>query len=72
MKDDIRRHTFCIIRRNGEYMAGRILGSNDIRWTIYAHEAVKTRNRQLAEEIARKIGGIVVLYNDITLETKIL
>ena len=72
MKDDIRKHTFCIIRKNGKYIASRILGSNQIRWTIYAHEAAKTRNREKAEEIARRIGGIVMLYNDITRDIKVL
>lgn len=72
MKDDIRKHTFCIIRKNGEYIAGRILGSSSVRWTIYAHEAAKTRNREKAEEIARKIGGIVMLYNDITRDIRVL
>lgn len=70
MKDDIRLHTYLIIRRNGEYVGGRILGSKEIRWTIYAHEAAKTRNRQIAEIAARRVGGILMLYNDITGEAR--
>lgn len=72
MAENIRKHTFCIIRKNGEYIAGRKLWGDGIRWSIYAHEAAKTRNRATAEEIARKIGGIVLLYNDITREIKVL
>ena len=33
MKDDIRRQTCIIIRKNGEYLVGRILGSKDLRWS---------------------------------------
>ena len=70
MKDDLRKHTIIIIRKDGEYVASRMLRSNYIRMTIYAHEAVKTRDRELAEKVARAIGGTMMLYNDITLEIR--
>jgi len=66
MKDDLRKHTFIIIRKDGEYVASRMMRSNYIRMTIYAHEAAKTRDRALAERVARAIGGTMMLYNDIT------
>ena len=66
MKDDIRKHTFIIIRKNGEYLAGRVFYSEQLRWTIYAHEAAKTRNKALAARVAKAIGGTMMLYNDIT------
>ena len=72
MKDDIRKHTFIIIRKNGEYLAGRVFYSKELRWTIYAHEAAKTRNKALAQEAARKVGGIMMLYNDITRDIRVL
>lgn len=40
--------------------------SKRLRWTIYAHEAAKTRKKELAEKVARRVGGIMMLYNDIT------
>ena len=72
MRDDIRRKTCLIIRRNGEYLTGRILGSQDLRWSIYAHEAWKTRDRKKAEEIARRTGGIVMLFNPIVRQMRVL
>ena len=66
MKDDLRKHTFIIIWKDGEYVASRMMRSNTIRMTIYAHEAAKTRDRALAERVARAIGGTMMLYNDIT------
>ena len=72
MRDDIRKKTCLIIRRNGEYLAGRILGSKDLRWSIYAHEAWRTRDRDKAEEIARRTGGIVMLFNPIVRQMRVL
>ena len=70
MKDDIRKHTFIIIRKDGEYVASRMMRRKYIRMTIYAHEAAKTRDRALAEKVARAIGGTMMLYNDITLDIR--
>ena len=72
MRDDIRKKTCLIIRRNGEYLTGRILGSQDLRWSIYAHEAWRTRDRHKAEEIARRTGGIVMLFNPIVRQMRVL
>ena len=69
---DIRAKTCIIIRKNGEYLVGRILGTNDLRWSIYAHEAWKTRDRKKAEEIARRTGGIVMLFNPIVRQMRVL
>ena len=72
MKDEIRKKTCIIIRKNGEYLVGTILGSTDLRWSLYASEAWRTRNRQLAERIAKKVGGILMLYNPIINEARVL
>ena len=72
MRDDIRKETRLIIRRNGEYLAGRILGSKDLRWSIYAHEAWRTRDRDKAEAVARRTGGIVMLFNPIVRQMRVL
>ena len=69
---DIREKTCIIIRKNGEYLVGKILGSNDLRWSLYAYEAWRTRDRRLAEEIARRVGGITMLYNPIINEARVL
>lgn len=68
---DIRKKTCLIIRKNGEYLAGRIMCSTDLRWSIYRHEAVRTRDIDKAKEVARKTGGILMLFNPITGDERI-
>lgn len=68
---DIRKKTCLIIKKNGEYLAGRIIFSTDLRWSIYRHEAVRTRNIDKAKDIARKTGGILMLFNPITGDERI-
>lgn len=72
MKDDIRRQTCIIIRKNGEYLVGRILGSKDLRWSNYTYEAYRTRNKEKAEKIARKVGGITMLFNPVTGDLRVM
>lgn len=72
MKDDIRKQTCLIIRRNGEYLVGRIMGTSALKWSIYAHEAWRTRDRAKAEKVARKTGGVLVLFNPIVNQKKTL
>lgn len=72
MKDDIREKTCLIIRKNGEYLVGRIIYSTDLRWSWSPHDAWRTRNRELAEELARKTGGIVMLFNPVVNQLRVL
>jgi len=72
MKDDIRKQTVIIIRKNGEYLVGRILGSRDLRWSIYAHEAWRTRDRDKAARVARRTGGVMVLFNPIVRQMRVI
>ena len=72
MKDEIRRITCIIVRRNGEYLVGRILGSRELRWSTSPYDAWWTRDREKAEELARRHGGITMLFNPITKEMKVL
>jgi len=69
---DIRKKTCLIIRKNGEYLVGRILYSRDLRWSIYPSEAYRTRDAEKAERIAQRTGGIVMLFNPITMERRVL
>jgi len=62
---DIRTKTVLIIRKGNEFLVGRILYSNDLRWSLYAREAWYTRNREDAEAVAEKVGGTVMLFNPI-------
>ena len=67
---DIRRETCIIIRKNGEYLVGRIMGTADLRWSISRYEAWRTRDRAKAEDVARKTGGVMVLFNPVIGQTK--
>ena len=72
MKDDIRKKTCIIIRKNGEYLVGKILWSNDLRWSVYHTDAWRTRNMEKARAMARRTGGIMVLFNPIVNKKKVI
>ena len=69
---DIRLQTCVIIRKNSEYLVGRVLGSNDLRWSTSPHDAWRTRNRRDAEDMAKRVGGITMLFNPIAGQLRIL
>ena len=72
MKDDIRKKTCLIIRKNGEYLVGRVLWRTDLRWSKSPYDAWWTRNREKAEEYARRTGGIVILWNPVVKQMRVL
>ena len=72
MNNDIRKKTCLIIRKNGEYLVGYILWSKDLRWSSSPYDAWKTRNREKAEKIARATGGIVMLFNPVVNQLRVL
>lgn len=72
MKNDIRKKTCIIIRKNGEYLVGYVLWSEDLRWSDSPYDAWKTRDREKAAEVARKVGGVMVLFNPIVNQRKVI
>lgn len=72
MKDDIRKETCCIVRKDGEFLVGTVLWSEDLRWSIYRHDAWRTRKKERAEEVARMTGGVVMLFNPVAGQMKVL
>ncbi len=72
VNENIRKHTCLIIRRNGEYLVGKIVYSTDLRWSRSPYDAWKTRNREKAEKIARATGGIVMLFNPVVNQLRVL
>lgn len=71
---EIRSETYIIIRKNRLYLQGvkqRTWGS-EIIWTVYRHEAWRTRNMEDAEDVARKVGGIMMMFNPILGKTKVM
>lgn len=67
---DIRKLTCLIIKKGSEFLVGTICFSTELRWSIYASDAWRTRDRQIAEMVARKVGGVIMLYNPVINETR--
>ena len=72
MKGDIRKKTCIVIRKNGEYLVGTICYSAELRWSASIYDAWRTRDREKAGEIARRTGGIMVLFNPIVNQMKVI
>lgn len=72
MKDDIRKKTCIIIRKNNRYLVSRKITCFDLRWSESRNDAWKTRNKELAAKVARKTGGIMVLFNPIVQREAVL
>ena len=62
---DIRGETALIIRKDGEFLVGRIIFSNELRWSRSPWDAWKTRIRANARRIAEKTGGEIMLFNPV-------
>ena len=71
-REAIRRKTCIIIRKNNAYLRGRDMLTNGITWTWSSYEAWRTRNREEAEAVARATGGIMVLFNPILNQRRVL
>lgn len=69
---DIRTKTCIIIRKNGEYLVGYVLFSHDLRWSDSPYDAWKTRNIEKARDVARKTGGVTVLFNPIVKQMRVI
>lgn len=69
---DLRLYTCIIIRKNGEYLVGRVLGSRELRWSVSPFDAWRTRDREKARAVARKTGGVTMLFNPVIGKTQIL
>ena len=69
---NIRRETCIIIRRDGEFLVGTILYSTDLRWSGSPYDAWRTRRKEDAERVARKVGGEMVLFNPIVRQMRVI
>ena len=69
-RDEIRRKTGIIIRREGEYLVGTILYSTDLRWSRSPYDAWITRRIADARMVAAATGGEMVLFNPIVNQMK--
>ena len=67
---DIRELTCLMIKKGNEFLVGTICFSTDLRWSIYASDAWRTRDKKIAEMVARKVGGVIMLYNPVINEMR--
>ena len=72
MKNDIRKATCLIIRKNSEYLVGTVMYSSDLRWSTSPYDAWKTRDIEEARRIALKTGGIMMLWNPVARQMKVM
>ena len=71
-RNELRKKTCIIIRKNGEYLVGTILYSTDLRWSNSPYDAWKTRDREKAERVARATGGVMVLFNPVVNQRRVI
>ena len=62
---DIRTKTGLIIRKDGEYLVGRQIGTGTLIWSISPWDAWITRHREDAERVRSVTGGELTLFNPI-------
>ena len=62
---DIRTKTCIIIRKNSEFLVGYIVYSDELRWSVSPYDAWKTRERETASTVARRVGGDLWLFNPV-------
>ena len=62
---NIRRKTGIIIQKDGEYLVAKIIGTNELRWSLSPWDAWITREREAALKVAEKVGGKQMLFNPV-------
>lgn len=67
---DIRRETCLIIRRENEYLVGRVIYTGELRWSLSPWDAWRTRDIEAARRVAGRVGGVPVLFNPIAGQMK--
>jgi len=71
-RKEIRKQTCIVIRKNGQYLIGTILYSDELRWGYSVFDAWRTRDLEEARSVARVTGGIMMLFNPIIGKTKMM
>lgn len=69
---DIRKETCIIIEKDGEYLVGTILYSEELRWSGSPYDAWRTRRKEDAARVAGKVGGEMVLFNPVVNQRKVM
>lgn len=69
---DSRKEECIIIRKNREFLQGKEWITGQPLWTQYTYNAWRTQNEEEAAEVARKLGGVMVLFNPVNGKKKVL
>lgn len=72
MSVDIRQYTRVIVRKNGLFLQGKEMFSNRLIWNNSPYMAWSTRDARQARNIARRTGGVAMLFNPVIGKTKVL
>ena len=72
MKTDIRKETCIIIRKNKQFLQGKEWITNRPLWTQYTWNAWRTRDKEQAKEMAKLTGGVMVLFNPVARQMKVI
>ena len=62
---DIRLSTVLIVKRGSQFLVGRIPYSLEYRWSNSPYDAWRTRERESARTVARRVGGDLWLFNPV-------
>lgn len=60
---DIRLLTVCVVKKETEFLQGRILETDALKWSVSPYDTWGTRNLGHACRIANIVHGSVVLFN---------
>ena len=69
---DIRLLTCVIIRKDGKYLVGTIMGTRELRWSDSAYDAWRTRSLEQAERAVKITGGTMMLFNPAVGQLRVL
>lgn len=69
---NIRKQTCIVIRKNKRYLVGKEMLQPKLKWSWSKYEAWRTREKKDAAKVARITGGIMVLFNPVTGQEKII
>ena len=69
---NIRTQTYIVIRKNGLYLVGKSMWGPELRWSQYVYDAYRTRDKEKADRLARRVGGVKVLFNPVAGQVKVI
>ena len=62
---DCREYTRLIVKKDGEYLVGCVLGTKILKWDDSPYDAWWTRIKERAIRVANGVDGQIMLFNPI-------